>query len=406
MRHRQFLFLNQYYAPDPAPTGQFLHDLARVLVRRGHGVEVIASKRGYGGEGRFEALQELDGVRIRRVSGLGLGRASAPGRVADYASYLLPLLAAGLRGPRPDLVLSLTTPPFVGVAGAVLARMRGARRADWVMDLYPDVMSAHEMVAPRGAVARALRRLTRRQLGRSDLVLVLGPWMARKALAYAPAGRVAEVPLWSEPAGVALTPTEIAEVRRERGWSDRDIVLMYSGNLGLGHLTGEFLEAARRLGPGGPLWAFVGGGPRRPAIRRFAEANPLARVQLQDYVPRERLRASLAAGDVHLVSLASGWQGLIVPSKLQGVFGVARPVLFVGGADNEIAGWVKESGGGWVVPEGDVEGLLTAVREASRREEREQRGRAALAFARAHFDRERNCAQIADLLERAVERMP
>ena len=49
----QILLLNQFYPPDVAPTGQVLHDLARVLVGRGHQVRVVCSRRSYDGGQRF-----------------------------------------------------------------------------------------------------------------------------------------------------------------------------------------------------------------------------------------------------------------------------------------------------------------------------------------------------------------
>ena len=120
----------------------------------------------------------------------------------------------------------------------------------------------------------------------------------------------------------------------------------------------------RRLGPGGPVWAFSGGGKRRAEIERFTREHPEARIQLHPYVARERLRESLCAADVHLVSLDSKWQGMMVPSKLASVFAVGKPVIFVGGRHNEIAQWIAESGAGWIVAEDDVDGLLAAVEQA------------------------------------------
>ena len=189
--------------------------------------------------------------------------------------------------------------------------------------------------------------------------------------------------------------------RRARGWGLDDLVLLYSGNMGLGHRMGEFLEAAGRSGDNA-VWAFAGGGRRREEVERFAAAHPRARVQLLPYVAEEELAASLAAADVHLVSLRSPWQGLIVPSKLQAAFGLGRPVIFVGPRDSEPADWIAESGGGWVVGEGDVAGLLAAVAAAGDPGERRRRGEAARAYARLHFDREANTRRIAELLEETV----
>jgi glycosyltransferase involved in cell wall biosynthesis len=165
---------------------------------------------------------------------------------------------------------------------------------------------------------------------------------------------------------------------------------------------GELLEAARRLGPKGPRWVFAGGGQRRREVESFAAAHTEARVELLPYVPREQLAASLAAADVHLASLALGWQGIVAPSKVQAAFCAGRPVVFVGPPDNESAAWVAESGGGWLVAEGDTDGLLAAIAQACEPRERAARAARALSFARRHFDRARNCGRIVELLESAA----
>jgi hypothetical protein len=74
----------------------------------------------------------------------------------------------------------------------------------------------------------------------------------------------------------------------------------------------------------------------------------------------------------------------------------------VGPRENEAAGWILESGGGWLVGEDRVDDLLAAVREASDPAARAERGARARAFARERFSREANCARIADLLEAAA----
>jgi glycosyltransferase involved in cell wall biosynthesis len=195
-------------------------------------------------------------------------------------------------------------------------------------------------------------------------------------------------------------------MRARRGWGDDDLVLLYSGNMGRGHRFGEFLEAARHFGPEGPVWAFVGGGARRREVEEFHKQRPSARIAILPYVEAAETAASLLSGDVHLVSLAAEWQALIVPSKLQAAFALGRPVIFVGPSANETAAWITESGGGWVVAEGDVAGLIRAVEAARDPQERQRRGRAALDFARRHFDRPRNLARIADLLEACVSNAP
>ncbi len=398
----RFTLLNQYYVPDLAPTGRMLHDLARTLVARGHRVDVVCSRDSYQLGPRHPPREIIEGVTVHRVAGVGSARGGVLARLLSYASFfVLAGIRLVIRAPRPDLILSLTTPPYLGLLGRWAARLRGAVHAHWVMDVYPDVIEADGMADRQGFVLRLLRRLGRHQFRGAGLVLAPGSLVERRLRDQytTPATPVAWVPLWASGFDPA-DPASLVQIRHERGW-ETDVVLLYSGNMGRGHRFDEMLEASRRLGRAGPLWAFVGEGVQAHKLREFARAHPEARLQFLPYVAPPTLAASLAAADVHLVSLSARWQGLIVPSKLQAAFSVGRPAIFVGSPESEVGQWIVASGGGWVVQEGDIERLLEAVREACDPAERSRRGAAALAFARGHFDQKTNCERIVELLERS-----
>jgi colanic acid biosynthesis glycosyl transferase WcaI len=400
----RFLLLNQFYPPDPAPTGQYLHSLARMLVKRGHQVRVLCSRRSYDGKKAYPSREILDGVEVSRLWATGFGRNGILGKMSDYASFYLSLaLTLLFKHGNPGLILSLTTPPYIGLLGKAAARNCGCSHAHWIMDLYPDVMYAHGMARNDGWLFRFLGRLTRYQLHGAEVVLSLGTKMSEQVTAYARNGNlrpaVTAIPLWSNPDLAPWNENEPNALRVQRGWKAQECVFLYSGNMGLGHRFGEFLEAARRFGPTGPRWVFSGTGKRRHEIEAFARANSGARIEFLDYVPQDQLRAHLCAGDVHLASLDSAWQGLMVPSKLQGSFAVGRPVLYIGGRDCETASWILESGGGWVVEENDLDGLLAAIKQALDAGERRKRGEAAYEFARRNFEMSTACARISQLME-------
>jgi glycosyltransferase involved in cell wall biosynthesis len=396
--------LNQFYPPGVAPTGQALQDLARALAARGHEVHVLCSRAAYGaGAAASTEAASAGGMAVHRVGAGGRARSSLAGKLADYASFAVGLTLASRRFPRPDVVVALTTPPYLGLLASLLPGWRGVARVEWVMDVYPDTIAADGIIGRGAALFRFLESRSRGQLRGAAAVIALGPFMARALAPRVPdPRRLTWVPLWGEAASGPAPPEPVAEMRRARGWAEGETVLLYSGNMGRGHRLAEFMEAAGRLAPSGPRWAFLGGGLRRAEVEAFARARPTARVQLLAYEPRERLRASLSAADVHLASLSTPWQGLIVPSKVQAAFAVARPVIFVGPRDSEGAAWTLASGGGWVVGEGDVTALLAAVERARDPHERWRRGQAGLAFARAHFDPARNTERIARVVEEAA----
>jgi glycosyltransferase involved in cell wall biosynthesis len=393
----RIVLLNQFYPPDVAPTGRYLHDLARALVAQGHHVTVIASRHAYGGGGDFEAREHLDGVEVIRLSGSGFGRDSYLGKLADYTAYVAGLARELARVTKPELVVALTTPPFLGLLAKLIAEARKVRHAHWVMDLYPDAMQAHGIV--KNAISyKALQALARRAFAGASTVLTLGPVMAERVSQYVGGDtRVEWVPLWTldgiEPAPEAASTA----LRESRGWAQDRLVLLYSGNMGLGHRFEEFLEAARELGPNGPLWIFTGSGRGRPIIERFVAENHGLPVRLLPHVDNADLAAHLCSADIHLASVDPAWDGLILPSKVQGSFAVARPVLFVGSDNHEIARWIGESKGGWNIAVKDSAGLAALLR-SSTAEDHRARGAAAQRFAGSTFAREINAERVAAYL--------
>src|SRR6185295_6774844 len=143
---RTLLLINQYFWPDRAATAQLLADLAEDLAAAGWTVTALAGRGTYapGRAGPLPARERFGDVAVRRVRCTDFGRFSRfgkLGRIADYATFLLAAALGVLLGPRPDVVVCLSTPPFVALLGA-LARLRGARFVYKVEDLYPDVAIA------------------------------------------------------------------------------------------------------------------------------------------------------------------------------------------------------------------------------------------------------------------------
>jgi glycosyltransferase involved in cell wall biosynthesis len=401
------LLINQYFPPDTAPTGVYLFDLARALAARGHDVTVVCSRRGYNSNDVYPEEDFIGDVRVRRVAASGYGRRRVAGKVADYASFSASLARAlSTLARHADLIISLTTPPYVGLLAARAARRSGAALAHWIMDIYPDVLVAHGAIAPSGIAHKALAFLARRELGASQYIACLGDDMAerlRRYLSPSNANRVEAIPLWGDPALTPWPEGSLSPVRAEQNWRPNDLVLMYSGNMGRGHRLGEFLAAACQMRADKSVkWVFAGGGRRCEEVARAQVESPDAPIALLPYAPVERLREHLCAADVHLASLDSQWEGCMVPSKIQGIFAVGKPLIFVGGRNNAPARWIEEAGAGWVVPENNVPALLDAVESARDPNERVRRGRAARAFACARFDRDANLARLCDRFEAAA----
>ncbi len=397
------LLINQFYPPDPAPTGRYLHDLAEVLAARGHQVTVICSRLSYADAPIASGARLAGGIREIRLGSVGKESASLIGKAIGYARFILRAWWAIRRiQPASDLVVALTTPPWIGWV-ASLSVGRRCRRVHWIMDLYPHVLVAHNLVRQRSPLYSVLAAMTRWEWRWADLLVTVGPGMTERVHREGvplPESKVETVPLWTLDRLEPWPDGKINPLRQARRWTPEQTVLMFTGNMGFGNDIGLFLEAVKRGGSGGQ-WrlAFSGWGVRQVDVVQFIQQNPDVPVELVPPVASDRLGEHLCSADVLLASMNPGWAGLIVPCKLQAAFAVKRPVLFVGPAESDPARWIQESGGGWVVAEGDLEGMLTAVRECCDPEERRRRGEAAYQYSRKHFDRMVNVERWVRLLE-------
>jgi glycosyltransferase involved in cell wall biosynthesis len=400
------VFLNQYYPPDAAPTGVVLRDLTEEMAKDGHEVTVLCASGGYAagiGSRRERASLQPSPVRVLRIGATRFGRGSHLGKLLDYASYYLGVCWRLLvMRPRPERVVALTTPPYLSVLARLLTKLRGADHAHWVMDLYPDVMVAHGMLRGGSLPQRLLAALGRWGMGggRCAAVVTLGPDMAERVtsqVAGNPA-RVSWVPLWAGVSGENEEAEAAMELRRKRGWKDDELVVMYSGNMGLGHRFTEILAAALAMRNEPVRFVLCGGGRKKPELEEFVRKHPACRVELRDYAAADELAAHLRSADVHLASLEEAWTGTMVPSKLQGIFAAGRPVIFIGAGESSIGRWVRESGAGWCVPAGDNAGFSAALREAAQPAIRAEMAAAALRFAKNRFDRRINAARVAAAL--------
>src|SRR5690348_4959609 len=110
----RFLLLNQTFYPDVVSTAQHLSDLALELVKRGHEVTVLASRRAYDEPGKvFPKAETWRGIRIIRIGATGFGKGARWRRAADFASFLSLCCLRLLTLPRPDAVVALTSPPLI-----------------------------------------------------------------------------------------------------------------------------------------------------------------------------------------------------------------------------------------------------------------------------------------------------
>src|SRR5258706_3750972 len=362
----KIVFVNRFFHPALAPNGQVGADVAFDLAGAGHevkGYEVhaVTGRLAYDGGGPGYAPEEtVRGVHVHRVWTTGFGRGSLAGRALDYPSFYLSAsfaLATILK--QDDIVVAKTDPPLISVVAALAAWLRGARLVNWLQDVFPEAAARSGMrllQGPIGAIARVKRNWSVR---RAVVNVVLGERMATEVARLVPGARLRVIPNWADGAAIRPMAPRASALRREWGFDGR-FVVGYSGNLGRVHDCETLLAAARLLAQEPEVvFSFTGGGFHFPRLREAGLAN----VSVRGYVPEAQLGESLAACDVHLVTLLPELEGLVVPSKFYAAAAAGRAVIFIGDPAGEIARAIGAHGCGVSIAAGDAAGLAAAIRD-------------------------------------------
>jgi colanic acid biosynthesis glycosyl transferase WcaI len=274
-------------------------------------------------------------------------------------------------------VLAMTDPPIAGIAGAVVARLAGRPFVYNIRDLYPDMALGGDIVRPSWWVRR-WEKMHRRALRQAARVIVLGDDMRERILAKGVAPeRVVVVRDGTTIPAPAPEPSD-AQARKTldeiRGGFP--FVVLHAGNLGFYGAWGTLIEAAKILRDENVGLVFTGDGANRAAVEAAASDSP--NIRFLPFRPARELPLVMMAGDLHVITVRRGLEGVVVPSKLYSTLAAGRPVLAVATDTSNASRIVLKYGCGWTANPDDPAAVASAIREArSNRNRLEEMGRRA-----------------------------
>jgi colanic acid biosynthesis glycosyl transferase WcaI len=354
------LLFNEYYPPDASATAKMAVRVAETLAQR-HNVTVVAGRPSYDPDEfypfAFLRRDTRNGVVVERVGSTAYPRHRMRRRVSNYLTYLALAIPRAI-ALRPDVVLAMTDPPVAGIAGAFVARRLGVPFVYNIRDMYPDMALGGDIVRPGTWVDR-WEKMHRRALKQAARVIVLGDDMRERILAkgVAPERVVVVRDGTSFPAFAPERNDPVVQELR----CGFEFVVLHAGNLGFYGAWGTLLKAAAILSNENTGLVFIGGGANRAALEASAANSP--NVRFLPFRPVEQIPHVMMAGDLHVVTVRRGLEGVVVPSKLYSILAAGRPVLAVAASTSDAARIVVESGCGLAADPDDPAAVAAAIRE-------------------------------------------
>ncbi len=393
------LLLNEYFPPDTSATAKMAALVVAELSKR-HRVTVLCGRPSYDPSERhpfyFLRREQQGNVTVQRVGSTTYPRFRMRQRVMNYLSYLTLAVPRALLIPA-DVVLAMTDPPMMGIAAAFVALLKRRPFVYNIRDMYPDMALGGEIVRPSGWV-NEWEKMHRWALQLAAKVIVLGEDMRERIVAKGvePSRVVVArdgvlIPDALPPAGHPVSQ----EVR-----CGFPFVLLHAGNLGFYGAWGTLVKAARELEREGVGLVFVGEGAKRAEIEAAAQGSPA--VRFLPFRPPEHIPHVLAAGDLHIVTIRRGLEGVVVPSKLYGILAAGRPVLAVAPEESDVARIVRRADCGLVADPDNAAAVVAAVRGLlADRQKLTEMGKRARAVA-AEYERQKHLSLFVQAVESAV----
>lgn len=406
------LVLSQYFWPEVFRVNEIVSE----LTARGHAVTVLTGRPNYPDGQVFAAYREnpqafsrYAGADVLRVPLRPRGKGSLR-LVLNYWSFVFWGTLLGpwlLRGRRFDAIFVFETSPITSALPAILLKkLKRAPLFLWVLDLWPDTLSAIGIVKSERALGW-VGRLVAFIYGHCDLILAQsrGFFPRIERWSKAPA-KSRYFPQWAE-ADFDAGKVAAAAVAPELAAHDGFFKIMFAGNLGEAQDFPAILDAAERLKHRRDIrWLIVGDGRAADDLRRGIAARGL-----QDTVfmlgrhPIERMPSFFKGADALLVSLkAEPIFAMTIPGKVQAYLAAGRPLLAM--LDGEGARVIAEAQAGLGCPAGDGAALAVCAERmaALSADERAAMGRRGQDYGRREFDRATLIAQLERWFDEAARR--
>lgn len=357
---QKIYFVNRFYTPDSSATSLLLADLTQGLATN-FDIEVVTSRSSMNGDLRLPVRDSVAGVPVHRLASSRFGKANLWRKALDLLSFHFAVawfLLGNLK--KHDLVVLKTDPPLMQLFNTSIVHLKRGRVVNWLQDIYPEIAVRLGKFPGPQWLSDVLESWRDKALNKAVANVVISEDMA-KYLNSRLNKPVTIIPNWADETLISPVPRDQNPLRAEWDLKEK-FVVMYSGNFGRVHEFEEICQAVELLDTAPNIcFVFIGNGHYQPRIKNRFEKRKLKNVMFKPFQPLEALKQSLGLADLHLVSLKSGMEQLVMPSKIYGALAAGRAIGFIGEADSNIGQQLVERSAGFSVALGSGEELAQHI---------------------------------------------
>jgi len=408
------LLIHQYFLEDNAAGGSRWNEMARIWVREGHSVTVIAGdvhymieKLGDCAGKRFSTYKNSNGVQVIRCKLSGSYHRGFLGRLWGYVSFALMATYAGMRfaNAKYDCIIITSPPLLVGIPGLLLAKWKRIPLVLEVRDLWPEsaietgVLKSEWLIRMSYGFEKYLYR-------KAQLINVLTPAFQERLILdkSVEPGKIVMIP---NAADFHLSERVLHSVctgglRKELGLEGKFVVI-YVGAHGLANDLMQLVEAATLLRGTNAHFLLIGDGMQKKMLMEVVDSRQLTNISFLAPVSKEQVFGYILMADVGIAVLKkAAIFKTVYSNKTFDYFSCEKPVLMaIDGISRDLV--AQAEAGMFAEPGNAVDLAGKIVIYMDDRQLLSKHGENGYRFARKHFDREKLAKDFLECIENQLE---
>lgn len=402
----KILVVSQHYWPEDFR----LNDLTEILTENNHQVTVLTGQPNYPQGTPFPgykwwkfSCETHKGIKIYRVPLWPRHSGRAIHLVINYLSFNLftMFVAPFFMFKKFDHVIGWgTSPIFQSLAGAVIAIVKRIPFSVWVLDLWPESLSATNTVRNKAALDFVLLFVKKFYAMCDNILCTSESFISHIKAQKVPVHKLKYFPNWAEDFYQAGEPLKPATLQADYTFP-KGTVITYAGNLGAAQDIENLAEAIKICKDTPDLnFIFLGDGRQKDWLEQFIKKENLAnKVTLLGRFPPSDMPYFFKSSDAFLVTLRDeDIFSKTLPGRVMSFMAAGKPLIAAAGGETDSV--IAKSRAGLSVKAGDPSVLAQAIQKFHKMsaDEKNQMGQNSLKYFQEYFTRKKVYSRLKELI--------
>lgn len=210
-----------------------------------------------------------------------------------------------------------------------------------IYDIYPDAL-LNLGIGKKSLIFKFWKKINRKIFNGAVNIYTLSDGMAKLLSEYCDINKIKIIPNWGASDDIIPMSKKKNQFLREHNLYNK-FVVMYSGNMGVTHNVEIMIELAEKLKDDDSIvFYFIGEGAKKKELMDIVKRKLLNNCFFLTWQDPDRVRFSLSAADLSIITLTEDTAQVSVPSKTYNLLAVGSPILCIAPQNTELGRLVEE----------------------------------------------------------------